>query len=99
VSKWLTYLAKPTKLVLAWQPDDAMGDRFRWAVGEVTRCPEGCALRYYSESEFELQNSGRRYGKLTDFGYRGTLVFRRRLACIPMVSPKLFCRLPPPEPC
>jgi hypothetical protein len=64
-------MSDPTKLILAWQADDAVGDRFRWAVAEVTPAAEGCRLRYYSDEEFDRLNDGRTYGQLTDYGYRG----------------------------
>lgn len=78
MQKWLQHTTDPAQLILAWQPDDAMGDRFRWAVGEVTPLAGGCKLRYFSGEEFERLNDGRDYCLLFDLGYRGYPGFQPR---------------------
>lgn len=46
---WIEHFVAPKRLYLAWQAPDQLGDRFRWAVGELAINVDGdvSSLRYF----------------------------------------------------
>lgn len=66
----------PGRLVLAWQAPDHLGERYRWAVGEISLKGPDCILRYFDRGEeFERFNSGRNYRSMLALGYEGYPAF------------------------
>lgn len=74
---WIEHYSEPRRLMLAWQAPDHMGDRFRWAVGEIKSTAQGSlVLRYFIEgSEFSELNDGRSFARLSKLGYDGYPAF------------------------
>lgn len=92
---WIENICEPRRLFLAWQAPDHAGDRFRWAVGEVTASPQ-IQLRYYTGDEFASHNQGRSVSDIEHLGYRGYPGFRTRvLTHTDGVAESLMRRLPP----
>jgi len=56
---WIEHVDEPGRLILAWQAADLTCNRYRWAVGEVSREPDGPMFRYYRGEEFRRFNDGR----------------------------------------
>jgi hypothetical protein len=55
----IKFVDEPGRLILAWQAAELTGDRYRWAVGEVAREPDGAMFRYYRGEEFRRLNDDR----------------------------------------
>ena len=69
-------ICEPRQLILAWQAPDHLRDRYRWAVGAITRSNGSCGLRYFVPGpEFERLNPGKEYGSLLSLGYQGYPAF------------------------
>jgi hypothetical protein len=73
---WIDHTCEPRRLILAWQAPDNAGERFRWAVGELTPNVDGIRLRYFSGEEFTSLNQGRTIEELRSLGYQGYPGFR-----------------------
>jgi hypothetical protein len=68
----IEHLQEPQRLYLAWQAPDRFGQRFRWAVGVLSRNEAGCSLRYLeSGPEFESLNCGRGLDEAKKLGFSG----------------------------
>jgi hypothetical protein len=78
VQNWVEHIVDPRRLFLAWQAADQFGNRFRWAVGEITRDGSNYTFRYLQGAEFENLNQGRRESELSALGYRGYPAFKPR---------------------
>ena len=72
---WIEHVHEPDRLLLAWQAPDPMGDRQRWAVGELTRAGDDARLRYFAGEEFGAHNFDQSFEKLKALGYRGYPAF------------------------
>lgn len=96
---WIEYPATPTKLYLAWQAPDHVGNRFRWAVGVVEPAlrDSGLALRYFVGSrEFSELNNGASFDDLLKLGYQGYPgLSLRHIVHEHGVTSALMRRLPP----
>jgi hypothetical protein len=87
---------EPDRLLLAWQAPDVVGDRQRWAVGELTRVGMDARLRYFADEEFQSLNFNQPFGKILGYGYRGYPAFPRdQLVHEDNVLEALMRRLPP----
>jgi hypothetical protein len=77
VVSWIERAPEPTRLFLAWQAPDHLGERFRWAVGNLERAPAGdCSLRYLQPGlDFETHNQGRGFDEILRLGYEGYPAF------------------------
>jgi hypothetical protein len=75
---WIEHICEPRRLILAWQAPDSMGDRFRWAIGELTPQSDGMSLRYFAGDEFSRLNQGKTVEQLNAFGYLGYPGFRTK---------------------
>lgn len=76
MDRWIEHFAEPSRLILAWQAPDEVGDRQRWAVGELRRTGQGASLHYFSEdAEFPAYNRGQPFSKIKDYGYAGYPAF------------------------
>src|SRR5262245_960870 len=78
VQNWIEHVVDPHRLFLAWQAPDQFGDRFRWAVGEISRDESNYTFRYLQGAEFESLNQGRTESALAALGYRGYPAFKPR---------------------
>jgi hypothetical protein len=96
VMNWIEHICEPRRLILAWQASDDTGDRFRWAVGELTPDARGMALRYFSGEEFTRVNQGRTVEELNSLGYRGYPGFRMKDAVHSNGVLEAFMRRLPP---
>lgn len=72
---WIEHVHEPKRLLLAWQAPDIVGDRQRWAVGELTRVSGDARLRYFVGDEFSALNFGQPFEKISGYGYRGYPAF------------------------
>lgn len=74
---WIEHFSEPRRLFLAWQAADHLRQRYRWAVGELTRQLNGSlTLRYFREGdEFSRLNDGRSYEELKALGFEGYPAF------------------------
>jgi hypothetical protein len=98
VANWIERVSEPSRLFLAWQAPDHLGDRFRWAVGVLTPTPGGdCSLRYLQPgADFDRHNQGHSYGRLLELGYDGYPAFSpKREHHASGVLSALMRRLPP----
>jgi hypothetical protein len=96
VQNWIEHVWEPKQLLLAWQAPDHFGNRFRWAVGEISREGDNYALRYLQGSEFESLNQGKTVPELLALGYRGYPAFDpRQIRHAQNVLPILMRRMPP----
>lgn len=75
MANWIEHVNEPDRLLLAWQAPDAVGDRQRWAVGELVRQGSDARLRYFADEEFATHNYGRLFDKIRSYGYRGYPAF------------------------
>jgi hypothetical protein len=75
---WIKHVDEPVRLILAWQAADLTGDRYRWAVGEVSREPDGAMFRYYRGEEFRRLNGGRDEAAASEAGFLGYPAFDLR---------------------
>jgi hypothetical protein len=76
VVNWIEHVCEPDSLILAWQAPDQLGDRYRWAVGELSQNDSTCVFRYFERgAEFDRLNAGRTYQELLDLGYQGYPAF------------------------
>lgn len=71
ITRFLSHVAMPERLILAWQAPDEYNDRFRFAVGEITCEGEKFRLRYFEDGEYDRLNPGKPRSLLESFGYRG----------------------------
>lgn len=57
---YLEYTPEPARLLLTWQPPEAVTQRLRRIIAEIVRSPDGCSLRYLINSpDFQAaQNQG-----------------------------------------
>jgi hypothetical protein len=78
VQNWIEHICEPQRLLLAWQAPDQFGNRFRWAVGEISRTKDDYLFRYFEGPEFESFNQGKSYSKLLSMGYHGYPAFDPR---------------------
>jgi hypothetical protein len=97
VQNWVEHIIDPQRLLLAWQAPDQFGDRFRWAVGEITRDEGNYTFRYLRGTQFESLNGGRTESELTALGYRGYPAFKRRQIVHTHNVVALFLRRVPPR--
>lgn len=97
MENWIERACEPRELFLAWQAPDLSGDRFRWAVGLLTRHESGCRLRYFAGGEeFAKFNQGKNFDDLLHAGYTGYPAFKLRpLVHNENVLATLMRRLPP----
>lgn len=96
---WIEYHSEPSRLLLAWQAPDHMGNRFRWAVGELALVGKGAALqlRYFREGdEFAALNDSKPYDSLVKLGYDGYPAFSlKKDIHVEGVDDVFLRRLPP----
>jgi hypothetical protein len=78
VQNWIEHVVDPQRLFLAWQAPDQFGDRFRWAVGEISRDEGNYTLRFLRGPQFEGLNQARTESQLDALGYRGYPAFSPR---------------------
>lgn len=79
MENWIRKAPQPSQLFLAWQAPDQFGDRFRWAIGVLSRDGSGFAFRYLKEgTEFQAANQGRTYAQIRSLGYDGYPAFKIR---------------------
>lgn len=91
-------ICEPQQLILAWQAPDHLHDRYRWAVGAITRSNGTCGLRYFVPGpEFERFNPEKDYFSLVDLGYRGYPAFDLRSAQHTHGVIEAFLRRVPPR--
>jgi hypothetical protein len=96
VQNWIGHVVDPHRLFLAWQAPDQFGDRFRWAVGEITREESSYTFRYLQGAQFEKLNQGRTESGLTALGYRGYPAFKpRQIVHTQNVLAPFLRRVPP----
>jgi hypothetical protein len=96
VQNWIDHIVDPSRLLLAWQAPDQFENRFRWAVGEITRDESKYMLRYLQGAEFESLNQGRTEPQLRALGYRGYPAFDPgQTIHTSNVVPAFLRRLPP----
>ena len=67
----ISHVATPERLILAWQAPDELGDRFRFAVAEITCEDARFSLRYFEGEEYDRLNPGKSWDLLESFGFRG----------------------------
>jgi hypothetical protein len=80
VTNWIKTICEPKELILAWQAPDHLKERYRWAVGAITRSDGHYSLRYFAPgSEFESFNPGWNYASLLQLGYKGYPAFSLRV--------------------
>ncbi len=98
MTNWIENYPEPRRLFLAWQAPDQLGDRFRWAVGELSVLASGqFELRYFrAEDEFRARNQGRTSAEIAKLGYGGYPAFGvKRETHRDGVSEVFLRRLPP----
>ena len=91
------HVQEPTRLILAWQAPDQFKERFRWAVGQVSRANSDYTFRYFDDEEFSILNQGRKPEELWALGYRGYPVFApdKNVTYTKSVLSSFMRRLPP----
>lgn len=100
MTNWIESAPEPTRLFLAWQAPDHMGDRFRWAVGILERGgASDCSLRYLQPGpDFDVHNQGREFAAIRKLGYEGYPAFSlKRERHSTGVLSAFMRRLPPPS--
>lgn len=75
MKNWIEHVHEPDRLLLAWQAPDSVGDRQRWAVGELTRAGADATLRYFTDEEFKAHNFNQPFEKMFGYGFRGYPAF------------------------
>jgi hypothetical protein len=96
---WIEHICEPQRLILAWQPADTNGERFRWAVGELGARQTGAiGLRYFEGEEFSRLNNNRAFADIGSLGYRGYPGFNPKRPVYPSGVLEAFLRrIPPPR--
>jgi hypothetical protein len=93
---WIQSIVEPKMLYLAWQAPDHLHDRFRWAVGVVSRRNGAMSLRYLRDQEFASFNQGRAMKEAINLGYQGHAAFSlKREVHTEGVEEALMRRMPP----
>lgn len=95
---WIRRINEPQRLVLAWQAPDHLGDRYRWAVGDLRReAALEYAFRYLEDdAEFTRLNPGRTHEAIFKLGYNGYPAFRLGAGAFGEAAISPFLRRIPP---
>ena len=79
---WIETVVEPERQILAWQGADLCGDRYRWAVGEISAQGGAHQFRYFEEGpEFAALNDGKPFAALRAAGYVGYPAFELKAGC------------------
>ncbi len=65
------HIVTPHRLFLAWQGPEERKDRYRYAVGEVSRESQSVTLRYFGDEEFRAYNNERPRERVLQLGFGG----------------------------
>ncbi|QQP90565.1 hypothetical protein IGS68_04785 [Skermanella sp. TT6] len=82
MENWVRIVSEPQRLYLAWQAPDHLGDRFRWAVGELRPRGDDFLFRYFQDdaefaalNQHRSRNQDRSFNHLISLGYKGYPAF------------------------